>query len=146
MPLDNAGALTQRPPTGSELQNAADALAAIGRRRDADGAIAFAGGSFRLAPAVVELVADILGHVARGEMVRIVPYGAMLTTQQAADLLNMSRPHLVKLLRRGEIPFEKVGTHRRVRIDDILAYKDRKDAERKAFLDDLSRFGQDIDG
>jgi excisionase family DNA binding protein len=99
----------------------------------------------RIAPAVGELIVELLGHVASGNMVTIAPYGAMLTTQQAADILNVSRPHLTKLLKAGEIPHEMVGRHRRVPLADVMAYRAAKRAARSDALDELARLGQDFD-
>ena len=100
---------------------------------------------FRLAPAIADLVLDLLGGVASGHAVTLVPANTMLTTQQAADILSVSRPHLSKLLKSGEIPFVSVGAHRRVRHADLMAYIDRRDAARRAALDDLARLGQEFD-
>jgi excisionase family DNA binding protein len=91
------------------------------------------------------LLLDLLTHVARGQMVTFVPYGAELTTQEAADVLNVSRPFLIKLLEREEIPFHKVGSHRRILMTDILKYKERRDKSRSKALDKLQRLGQEYD-
>ena len=93
---------------------------------------------------VVRLVATIAGVLARGEAVSIVPIQKELTTQEAADFLNISRQYLVRLLDRGDIPHYKVGTHRRVRFSDLLEYRNRRDAQRLATIDRLDQMSQEM--
>jgi excisionase family DNA binding protein len=76
--------------------------------------------------------------------VAVVPVHKQLTTQQAATMLGVSRPYLVKLLDEGEIPSTKTGTHRRVRLEDLMAYADRRDVERRKNLDLLTQISQEL--
>jgi excisionase family DNA binding protein len=90
-----------------------------------------------LPASAVALLLDILTVMSTGRGVTIIPEKAELTTVEAADVLNVSRPYLIKLLGDGQIPYRKVGKHRRIRMEDVMAYKDAIDQEREAILDGL---------
>lgn len=91
----------------------------------------------QLPAGAVRLLMDILGAMASGQGITLIPENAELTTVQAADILNVSRPFLIKLLETGKIPYRKVGKHRRIRMEDVMTYKQAIDQEREAVLDQL---------
>ena len=94
---------------------------------------------------VVQLLLGILSEMAQGNAISVMPIHAELTTQEAANILNVSRPHFVKLVDNREIPCHKVGTHRRVLAQDVLDYKQRIDAQRHKVLDELTALSQEIE-
>ncbi|MCB9767191.1 MAG: excisionase family DNA-binding protein [Candidatus Omnitrophica bacterium] len=99
---------------------------------------------FRLPETTVRLVVDLLSETSRGNPVAIMPLKTEFSTQQAANFLNVSRPFFVNLLEKGEIPFRKVGSHRRVRFDDLIRYKKKTDKRSLEALDELVTQAQDL--
>lgn len=93
----------------------------------------------------MKLLAEILNQMAQGNAFVLMPVGYMLTTQQAADLLNVSRPYFVKLLEQGEIPFTKAGRHRRVKHGDLVAYMQKIDEESNEAMAALAEQAQELD-
>lgn len=91
----------------------------------------------------LKLLANILQATSQGKLVSIVPIATEMTTQAAAELLGCSRPHLVKLLEEGQIPFTKVGRHRRVKFEDVMAYKEQMKAEREKLLIEMMHADED---
>ena len=100
--------------------------------------------TIELPAGAVKLLQAILEDMASGRAVTIVPQSAELTTQQAADFLNVSRPFVVQLLEQKKLPFRLVGTHRRVRFEDVLRFKENIDAERRKVLDQLAAEAQEL--
>jgi excisionase family DNA binding protein len=92
---------------------------------------------------ILERVAEVM---ARGDSITIIPVGKELTTQQAADILNVSRQYLVRLLDDGRIPYTKTGKHRRLQVEDVLAFKEQRDEQRRAALDELTRTSDELGG
>jgi excisionase family DNA binding protein len=89
--------------------------------------------------AVFRLLKDIARNMQLGRAIVLIPENQQLTTQRAGDLLGVSRPHLIKLLDAGELPYHKVGSHRRIYLRDLAAYQKRRDAGRKAALDRIAK-------
>ncbi len=96
-----------------------------------------------LPTSALRLLVDILAELADGNAVKVVPVHAELTTQEAADMLNVSRPHLVKLLEDGELPFHRTGKHRRVRFAELMQYKDARDRASEEAMAELARQAQE---
>ncbi|MFV0339178.1 MAG: helix-turn-helix domain-containing protein [Parachlamydiaceae bacterium] len=93
----------------------------------------------------IKLLIELLSQMASGNAVTMIPIHKSLTTQEAADLLNVSRPYLIKLLEQGKIPFEKVGSHRRIKAEDLFKYHSALAQDKKSALDELSQQTKDLD-
>jgi excisionase family DNA binding protein len=145
-------------PTESAVPSAADTLVARESARRLVEALAKANGTVRLRveepggtgqpitvpSAAFRLLLTILSEMANGNAVRVVPHHAELTTGEAAELLNVSRPYVVRLLDEGQIPFFRVGTHRRVLFKDVTAYRDAHYRARSAVLDEMAAIDQEL--
>ena len=91
-----------------------------------------------------KLLLTVLKEMGNGNTVRVIPGHPDMTTGEIADLLNCSRPHVIKLLDEGQIPSHRVGTHRRARLQDVLDYREAHYRERKAILDEMSAIDQEL--
>jgi len=100
--------------------------------------------TIRIPATAARLLIQILDEMSRGHAVKVIPVLPELTTQEAADLLNVSRPTLIQLLGDGKIEFRKVRTHRRVRLDSLMAYKRASHADRLAALAELTAYDQEL--
>lgn len=140
--------LSRRLPTDAEVKSAAEAAEAIARASSSNGGqLPFRdenGDELFLSRSLCELITDVLGHVAKREMVTIVSTGALLSTQEAADMLNVSRPFVSKLLSEGKMDFIPVGTHRRIELNELMRYKMERDNRRAKALDRVAELGEDL--
>ncbi|MBL52545.1 MULTISPECIES: helix-turn-helix domain-containing protein [Marisediminitalea] len=98
----------------------------------------------KLPTSALALMVEVLTQLGQGNSVKITPIHAELTTQEAADLLNMSRPTFIKLLDSGELPYSRTGNRRKVAFSDVMSYKQNIDAKRLAALDELSALDQEL--
>jgi excisionase family DNA binding protein len=102
------------------------------------------GDFLRIPKKALSLLFDILSNMAQGKSITLIPSDAEVSTQQAADMLNVSRPHLVKLLEGGEIPFKKVGAHRRIALRHLMDYEKKLKENRREKLDFLTEQAQEL--
>ncbi|WP_374611998.1 helix-turn-helix domain-containing protein [Sphingorhabdus sp.] len=132
-------------PNAQDSELAATASRALARaKKDAVHVRLDDGTDLPLPKAITPLLIRLLTEMANGNAVTLMPVHAELTTQEAANLLNVSRPHLVRLLEEKKIPFHKAGTHRRVKFVDLEAYKARFEQERRAALAELAAQSQEL--
>ncbi len=131
---------------GMARESAARIARLLQKQPEADRArVRLDGEEIILPRAAVALLRDLLTEMAQGRAVNLIPVHAELTTQQAADLLNVSRPHLVKLVDQNKIPYSMVGTHRRIRLQDLLDYQQRQQDDSGEALNELAKQAQEID-
>jgi excisionase family DNA binding protein len=107
-------------------------------RRNRTASLVGADGSAKELPApLYDLLVTVVGILESGSGVTVVPLGAELTTAETAELLNVSRPHVIKVLEAGEMPYHKVGTHRRIFLDDVLKFREARDAQFNSAMSEL---------
>jgi excisionase family DNA binding protein len=141
--------LLERPilPSADDAELAAQASRQLSRAKHegAELRVQVDGGeTLRLPKAVNELLYLLLTEMAKGNAVTLIPIHAELTTQEAADYLNVSRPYLVRMLEHGKIRFHMVGTHRRVKFSDLEAFRKTAEDERKTVMDELATQAQEL--
>lgn len=140
--------LLERPvlPTPDDAELANVASRTLSRAKTAELRVQIDGGEMlRLPRAVNDLLYHLLTEMAQGNAVTLIPIHAELTTQEAADYLNVSRPYLIRLLERGEIEHTMVGTHRRIKFRDLHAYRSSSDKKRGDAMQALAGQAQELD-
>lgn len=139
---------TSAPPSDEDRKVAAESsrqlAALIGKGKEAQLRVIDGDEVITVPVSAMRMLVDILAHMAEGEAMALIPQDAELTTQQAADFLNVSRPFFVKLLEEGKLEFHKVGSHRRVYFRDLVAYKEQSMGERRKTLDELAKQAQEL--
>jgi excisionase family DNA binding protein len=144
--------LSRVQPEGDDAVIARDALVgvrkALAAHRDIHKPVRLTveedGGTVAVPRAAVDLLVGVLANMAAGQAVSLVPAHAELTTQQAADLMNVSRPFVVRLLNVGNIEYRLVGTHRRIKAASLMDYMRRDNAQRRKAADELTALTQDM--
>lgn len=131
-------------PSAHDIELAREASQTLATKAEADLKVHLDDGREIILPkAATRLLQYLLTEMSQGNAVTIFPLHAELSTQEAADVLNVSRPYLIALLERNELPFHKVGTHRRVKFSDLRAFQLRKEGERKSAMQELADQAQD---
>jgi len=142
----NESLVTPRPRDDAAVKALSRGLGRIADKHRSAQLVGPGGEALELPEAVFHALKLVVQSMARGQSVTLVPHGQELTTQEAANILHVSRPHLVKLLENGTIPHHKVGSHRRVRTEDLLAYREQRATHRATKLDELTHISQELDG
>lgn len=94
--------------------------------------------SIPIPPSIYNILLQVIGYMSQGQGVSVIPVMQELTTQAAANFIGVSRPFFVELLKKNELPFHRVGTHRRVYLKDLLQYRDKRDSYRKRILGEMA--------
>lgn len=140
--------MLERPilPSADDAELAAEASRQLSRTKHEGTELCVQVGSetLRLPKAVGDLLYHLLNEMAQGNAVTIIPVHAELTTQEAADYLNVSRPYLIRLLEEGKLQFSMVGTHRRIKFSDLAAYRKTAEESRKKMMEELAAQAQEL--
>ncbi|WP_020559078.1 helix-turn-helix domain-containing protein [Thiofilum flexile] len=142
-------AFNYQVPTKEEAEKAAQSrrqlVALLGKGEDAELRLYDGDKELQVPIRAIHFLVEILDAMSQGEAISIVPINKELTTQEAANLLNVSRPYLVQLLEQGQLPYHKVGVRRKVLLKDLMDYKKKRDEESKQLLDELAAEAQNLD-
>jgi len=132
-------------PSKKDAELATQASRALATKAEAELTVTLDDGTeLKLPKAATRLLHHLLTEMSLGNAVTLIPIHAELTTQEAADYLNVSRPYLIKLLEAKEIPFHMVGTHRRVKFSDLEAYRKNAELERREAMQELATQAQKL--
>jgi excisionase family DNA binding protein len=142
-------ALAEKPdavlPTAKETELAQEASRALAATQTAELRVRLDDGKELILPkSATRLIHYLLMQMAHGNAMTLIPIHAELTTQEAADYLNVSRPHLIRILEQKRIPYHMVGTHRRIRFEDLEAYRKDFESRRRAAMDELAKQAQEL--
>jgi excisionase family DNA binding protein len=137
--------LSASPEEQPELAKVVDLLSHLDTAAERKTRLVGPGGASIVLPAsAFEALRAVAAGMAQGMAMTLIPSGHELTTQEAADILRISRPSVIRLLEDGTIPFHKVGTHRRIDIEDVLAYRAKRNEQRRAALRELTEISEEI--
>ncbi len=144
----NTSSTIERPnpvlPTEKDTELAAAASRTLARTTNKELRVRLNDVELELPKAVSTLIYHILTEMGKGNAITVIPIHAELTTQEAADLLNISRPHLIRLLEDKKIPFHKVGTHRRIKFTDLQNYRSNFNSAREDAMQELAEQAQEL--
>jgi excisionase family DNA binding protein len=140
--------LSPDPSEQDELIELREQLARIARRRRRPVAklVSPDGVEVEIPASAFAALQAVVRDMAQGHTITLIPHDKELTTKEAADILNVSRPFLVKLLDHGDIPYHRVGTHRRLNVEDVLAYRELRAARRREKLRELTELSEQLEG
>lgn len=133
------------PTDAHELANVLLFTTGVSRKHQATSLVGADGSKKELPAALYDLLVTVVGILENGSGVTVVPLGAELTTAETAELLNVSRPHVIKMLEAGEMPYHKVGTHRRVLLEDVLKFRDVRNAQFNSAMSELHELSDQMD-